>query len=556
MGNNPGNNHREISEQDLHAALEEALREQERLRMQIRMYQDKESEEEIQRDLMDFALQNAKAQGIDLGDACDGEAQGEHAPTMVRVSSTGQLLDENGNVVVVDRRSRQRTVPENISGKRKFSDTFHYQLYTRLIVPMLVLMLLLLIVAGFVQYGRIENENKVQLQACAVTMQEMMNRMYGRDASLYEKNDFYAVVIGDHVLGEEDSEFLDGLKKETGIDYSYFYQNTRILTTIRDRLDNRLVNTTVSDQIYNEVINSREDVFYNNVTVDGNAYYALYKPLISVDGTVYGMLALAKPSGEVVSQIIANLWPVAVLLLVVMAVMFLLTLSYAKKVTGVLSAIELFSKRVAAGNLSAKLPEQVLGRKDEIGSMGKSITSMQSSLRELIEKDALTTLPNRRYADKQLKNIQTKAANTGSSFALAIADIDFFKKVNDTYGHECGDVVLKQTAMILKKGMSGKGFASRWGGEEFLLVFDHFDEEEAYKTLEWIRLEIEAQTIMYDEMLVHRTMSFGVTTGNAGLDADLMLKKADECLYFAKESGRNRVITSLFLSKELHKENT
>ncbi|MBQ0041811.1 MAG: diguanylate cyclase, partial [Lachnospiraceae bacterium] len=459
----------------------------------------------------------------------------------------GQVLNSKGEVVAVDRRSSDRGESVNVTTKRKFSDTFHYQLIMKVVVPMMLLMLAVLVVLSFVQYGRIEKEAENQLKNCAATFQNMFEKMYGNDIKLCEDENGSGqqwVQIGDRMLGEEDSLYLDSLKKDTGIDFSYFYENVRVLTTIRDKYNARLSFTTISENISNDVIRGGQEKYYDNVSIDGTRYYAYYMPVMDKTGKLCGMIALAKPNSMIINQMFSGLWPIIGMLLLVMAIMIFLTFRYSKGVTKVLSNVEAFTKRVAGGNLSAKLSNDVLRRKDEFGSMGSSIISMQHSLRELIEKDALTTLPNRRYADKHLKSIQEKSANSGIPFSVAIADIDFFKKVNDTYGHECGDVVLKQTALILKKGMRSKGFASRWGGEEFLLVFDKGDEDEAAKTLNWIRLEIEAQTIEYEGMTVRRTMSFGVTTGSPDVDGDMLLKDADDCLYEAKQSGRNRVITS------------
>ena len=90
---------------------------------------------------------------------------------------------------------------------------------------------------------------------------------------------------------------------------------------------------------------------------------------------------------------------------------------------------------------------------------------------------------------------------------MAIGDIDFFKRVNDTYGHECGDLVLKNIAACLKRHMAGKGFAARWGGEEFLLVYDHMDVREAYRYLQRLNFEIHDLDSCFDGRTVRITMT-------------------------------------------------
>ena len=539
-------------------ALKQALEEQERLREELRRYKEKEQEAENFKELVSLALHDVK-EHRDLSDGETGVMQGDVGqevqpePTFVRVSTTGQVVDEEGNVIAVDRRSKTRTEENAARPKRRITDSIRSQMIRGVVIPVMIVIVLLIGALSFLLYRRAQDEVQMQLKESAAVVQNMFDAMYGEYPGLYSEKNAYAVYLGEHVLNESDSLLLDRIKEDTGMDLSYIYANTRILTTLRDNEGVRMAGSTVSAKLLDEVAQQGER-FYSNVKIEDQLYYAYYRTILDENGLVCGMLALALPEAVVGGIVAQNILPALLFLLIALASLIFVTFRYSQKMTGLISSVESFMKRVAAGNLSATLSSKVLGRKDEFGSMGKSIVSMQSSLRELIEKDALTTLPNRRYADKQLRSIQDKSRNSGAPFALAIADIDFFKKVNDTYGHECGDVVLKQTALLLKKGMRGHGFASRWGGEEFLLVFDGMDEYAAAKVLNQIRLEIGAQTIYYDDMTVRRTMSFGVTTGDSDVDGDMLLMHADECLYEAKESGRNRVITYGALQKKKESE--
>ena len=126
-------------------------------------------------------------------------------------------------------------------------------------------------------------------------------------------------------------------------------------------------------------------------------------------------------------------------------------------------------------------------------------------------------------------------------FCVCIGDIDFFKKVNDTYGHAGGDIVLKSISNILREHMNTLGFVARWGGEEFLLVFDRMELDEAASSLQSLLDKIRHMEIDYDNCLIHVTMTFGIVSGAEG-DQDTLLRLADNKLYEGKAGGRNRII--------------
>ena len=122
-----------------------------------------------------------------------------------------------------------------------------------------------------------------------------------------------------------------------------------------------------------------------------------------------------------------------------------------------------------------------------------------------------------------------------------LGDIDFFKKVNDTYGHECGDIVLSEVATILNKNMRNQGFVARWGGEEFLLVFENCNLDEAVNKLEHILDEIRKKEISYKDEIVRITMTFGICQGSTD-DMDDVIRMADSKLYEGKAGGRNQIV--------------
>ncbi len=164
---------------------------------------------------------------------------------------------------------------------------------------------------------------------------------------------------------------------------------------------------------------------------------------------------------------------------------------------------------------------------------------------EILEKqaneDALTGLYNRRKGREVLNAIAENPAMAGNC-SVCIADIDFFKKVNDTYGHDAGDEVLRTLSGLFEKEMRRKDFVARWGGEEFLFVFLNCSGEEANDILEQLRRKVQETTIHAGEYQINVTMTFGLADFLPGEGIDETLKAADQKLYRGKQEGRNRII--------------
>ncbi len=161
--------------------------------------------------------------------------------------------------------------------------------------------------------------------------------------------------------------------------------------------------------------------------------------------------------------------------------------------------------------------------------------------------DALTGLYNRHYFNTHTKNLMNQAKQQGRALSLVISDIDFFKKVNDTYGHIAGDEILKQVPKCMLRCIRATDMVARYGGEEFVIVMPDTPPLIAEDIAERIRKEVEAQlfNISVEPGQIKCTLSMGVATVTpADADPEALLKRADEALYKAKEGGRNRVIVA------------
>lgn len=150
--------------------------------------------------------------------------------------------------------------------------------------------------------------------------------------------------------------------------------------------------------------------------------------------------------------------------------------------------------------------------------------------------DVLTGLPNRRAVEDHL----ARFLGTRTSGAVAIADLDHFKALNDTYGHEVGDRSLRVFAEVLRGAVREQDIAGRWGGEEFVLVLPGMSARESVSILDRIRTDLAVACARGDGPLF--TVSIGVVDTNAGTGLGTLIGLADQCLYAAKEAGRDRVI--------------
>ena len=337
-------------------------------------------------------------------------------------------------------------------------------------------------------------------------------------------------------------DYFDTWKEKTGADISLIYADTRIITTFSDKNAARAVGTGVAKQVADAVYGNKGVQKYDNVKIGNQIYITVYLPLSNADGKVVGMLELARTKASVDIEERKVLFPV--ILIAVLCILFfsVISLRFAGRVLKRIKALELFLTKVAKGELKESLDTEVIKTKDEIGEAGLAAISMQKSIRNLVDKDTLTEIYNRRYATNFLQKVLEKAEVSGQPFAVCIGDIDFFKQVNDTYGHDMGDIVLKEVATLLKNSMIGNGMAARFGGEEFLMIFDKIGKQEGAAILQETLEKLRQIEFTCEDQKFSVTMTFGIVDGNVELGQDALLKLADEKLYDGKQNGRNRVV--------------
>mgnify|MGYP000218169027 FL=1 len=197
---------------------------------------------------------------------------------------------------------------------------------------------------------------------------------------------------------------------------------------------------------------------------------------------------------------------------------------------------------VDPNELTARLRTQVR-RKRYHDSLRDNVASSI----DLAVTDGLTGLHNRRYLDTHLETLVARALNRGKELSLLITDIDRFKAVNDTHGHDAGDDVLREFARRLRINVRGMDLACRYGGEEFVIVMPDTPPHVAAEVAERLRAQIESDgfSIENGARSIEVTVSVGVTSliQSEAENAKALLKRADEALYEAKQTGRNRVVS-------------
>lgn len=448
-------------------------------------------------------------------------------------------------------------------------NTLNWTMLKIAFLPMVVLSLVVTIAGSYFVDKSLNHEVREEMIAVCNAVMTSMDEMYPGDYHGDAGFDGLYFFKGDHQFNT-DFGYIDQIKAGTGCDITICYQNISVISTLRDPNGDRKIGFSDNDVITNDIIVNGQSKFYDEVYADGQQYYAYYSPLKASDGSVTGMICVLKNADYASKLVWGAIASILVISLLAFVLISLLVLRFSHRFINVIRKIQRYMSAIAKEDFRADMDPEVLKQQNELGQMAKSAMSMASSLRLKVEEDQLTQLYNRRSADKKIKKTITDYVDTGMKFCLAIGDIDFFKKVNDTYGHEAGDDVLKAVAFTLKNFMSDKGYAIRWGGEEFILVYNkNKSVEEVALMMETLLDKVRALLIVNNGNEIKVNMTFGLVdctivdmddipakTGNTDEDMDLRdsilkikmdtyISAADKKLYYGKEHGRNQLVLNL-----------
>lgn len=189
-----------------------------------------------------------------------------------------------------------------------------------------------------------------------------------------------------------------------------------------------------------------------------------------------------------------------------------------------------------------RIEEEILEANKTINHKNQLLNQVMAKLEIESKIDPLTGLYNRRYMLQRITDEIDKFNSDHMKFSIIIADIDNFKSMNDTYGHDYGDYILKCVSDIIKSNIREIDCLSRWGGDEFLILLSETDSNASYEIMERIRKTVNEKAIKNEKHLI-LTMTFGISEFTGEESIDDIIKKADDALYVGKKRGRNCVVT-------------
>lgn len=412
------------------------------------------------------------------------------------------------------------------------------------IVPVLVLGLVIMFFCYYRFTNTLYDEAAANMRTTATSVMEAYNLSYEGDYVIVKGADERYYLYKGELDITADNSIVDKFSRLTDTEISLLYKDIRIHTTFRAEFNARLVGISTNAETSTRVLDKGEDVLYKNIEILKEKYLVLYVPMYNSDNTIIGMVEIARNVRSMKADVWKAVWPILVLIALGMGLAMFYSYRSTKDLTSVIKKLQSFMNRVASGNLIVELDSGLTKRTDELGDMAKSSVSMQRSIRNFVGTDALTGLHNRRYLADAIQRIKDRSSETGTPFSVAITDIDFFKKVNDTYGHNAGDEVLKNVANILKQNMAGNGFASRWGGEEFVLIFDKTNMKDSLPILEKMLDTIRESVVETEGYEIKVTMTMGIVDGSLS-EIEEMVEAADAKLYYGKTHGRNQIVSEI-----------
>lgn len=334
-----------------------------------------------------------------------------------------------------------------------------------------------------------------------------------------------------------DSTMLYEIKTKSDVDTTIFWNDVRILTTIENNYGASMVGTQADEAVVETVIKQGGDFFSQNLIIGENAYIGYYTPLTNEDGRIVGMVFAGRHKEEWKKSMNVVIAVFLVLTLTVVLCALIIWRKFSISLLRDIDAINLYLRGIATGNFNASMSEDIIERNDEISEIGVYAQKMAGELQTMVELDPLTMLYNRRTCNQNIQRL----VESNVAFSVVMLDIDWFKRINDQYGHDCGDYVLQRVSSIMKESVKDCGFASRWGGEEFLMIYQ-LDFEQTKNKAETLLDRIRTYPFLYEGNEIQITATLGVAKMEADKSYEKVIQMADAKLYEGKKNGRNQVV--------------
>ena len=420
----------------------------------------------------------------------------------------------------------------------KINHSILHKILLMVIVTAIVIGVVIITAGAISIYKSTEDGIKTEITMAAKTLNNLYNAEYGGEFCFEDD----VCKIGGKTFGESDFAALtERISCKDDVDFTLFYGDTRLFTSVRNDDSTLAVGTKAADDVVENVINGGFEYVSLHVLVNDKYYMGYYIPIKSDDGGVIGMLFAGKPivSAEANAQKAVVRFIVLAVLALIIAIVICVTVI--KRMIADLGNIKSYLGVLADGKFNASLNPKTTERTDEIGELARYSVRVRENLRDMVERDPLTSLLNRRSCLNRLEEFR----GSGTGYSVVMGDVDFFKKINDTYGHAAGDFVLKTVAAMLNGcACDNGGFAVRWGGEEFLVIFPNKTINDTLPDIEKLLAEIRNANPEFEGEKIAVTMTFGLSETLDGRDYEKTIGQADARLYFGKKNGRNRIVTN------------
>ncbi len=366
-------------------------------------------------------------------------------------------------------------------------------------------------------------------------------------------------------IGINLEEMLIFMESLVGIDWVVYYNKEFIYDLLGSNLDTFMKDKVV---IGNMVIDrfSKQHVLALPLNVKGYMLYGSFLdksllmevPITNIKGLPVGNIVLIKDVSELYKEAYMVFFALAfysVFMLSLISLLLFRILSglvnrivFLREATAQIEKMD-FTVVHLLENSRERWKDEVYDLRHSIYNMAMSLKSAfeelqekKSELEQLAYYDPLTELPNRRFFFDHASLILESSKRYGNPFCILIIDIDHFKKINDTYGHEAGDLILKSFSEILRKSIRQSDLPARLGGEEFVILMPNTTLQQGKVVAERIRVSFQNSLIVYKEKEIKATLSGGLASFKPGIEnIDDLIRMADEALYRAKELGRNRI---------------
>lgn len=328
-----------------------------------------------------------------------------------------------------DTDEKEQPIPEADSATKKRFFTFSRRMLLLALVPMLAICIMITMFSTKSLQSGLEEEIKKSLQIVAASLDETYSNLYEGD---YKQDQVGRVTKGEvQITG--DNKLIDALKERTGFEMTLYFDNMRLITTVKREKGGRSTGTRLDKEIA-EQINKGESVFVENADIEGHTYYAYYQPLLNADGAVAGAIGVAKESEDVQANIKGQTTKIIIMSVVLMGVVSIIIVLLASKMVSVMEETRKFLGQIVKGELSTNVNKKITKRNDELGDIYNISIQLQNELRRIVSDIKKSSSDLITSAD-QLTNM---AINTRGTVDVVYQSLEEITKGSATQADETG----------------------------------------------------------------------------------------------------------------------